>query len=581
MERYNLKDYFIFISIGFLLSAPFFILPIANPDIGWHLSNGRYIIENFRIPSRDFLSWLSPEREWINFEWIVGAVYYLIYRFDGYRALCLFKFLNMILICFGFYLLYAKRLRLEAFAFIWFMPSLFLSFAISLDLRPDNYTFFFFTFLLFLLEGYKNSDFSYKRAYLLLSLSALWVNIHAGYIFGWILVSIYLLSFFLNDIVRFLRGQRKDFKNTFKFLKYAVFFSMGIFINPYGYKILRVFFYHYVDMKKLADYIFEWQYSDMFMNISTFYYFVFSFLVILAYFIRFIKARIYELSDVFLLTFFVISSLMHVRLIGFGSIVVHMIFVKSFSDLISKKYIRYFILAVFYSFYFFFEAYVNLVRSCLYFKDGVFYRNTFSSPYAVSFIEKNASFFEGKRIYNDLSSGGDLGFRFYGKRKIFIDGRYIFLDILEEHLNAMRSKESWRAFYRKYNFDYAIYSIYGDKRTEIIGVMDRGKMYAIERPFYLKSIDFENWAIVFFDSISMILVRRDRFPKAFVDEYEYKCVLPYDFERIHFDIHILSKNIECYRREMTDYIRREIRNPNAFVPFFVYELSYINSGGKR
>ncbi len=580
MKKNDFKDYFIFISVGFFLSLPFFILPIVNPDIGWHLSNGRYIFENLKIPSKDFLSWLSPQREWLNGEWLVNFFYYLIYLVDGYRGLYFFKFLNIILICYGFYLLYAKRLETNAFVFVWFIPSLFLSFALSLDLRPDNYTFFFFTFLIYLLEGYKNLAFSYKNAFTIFLISILWVNIHSGYVFGGVLISVYLFSSFLNELLIFLKNQTKDFSNTFKFLKYLLFFLAGIFINPYGYKIIKVFFSHYYDMKKIAYYIAEWQYPDMFINTSTFYFFSFSFLVILGYLIRFIKHRKFDLNDVFLLTVFFISSLMHLRLAGFGSIIVHMIFLKNFQDLISTRKTRYLIIAAFFSFYFFFEVYINLINSYIYLKNGVFYRNTFSTSYVAYFIEKNAEYFKGKRMYNGWSSGGELGFRFYGKNKIFIDGRYIFLDILEEHLNAMTSTERWINFYKKYNFDYAIFSIYGNKQTEVIRVKDGKKMYLIERPFYLESIDFENWAIVFFDSINMILVRRDRFPQEFINRYEYRCILPYDFYMIQLHTRIISKNIECYKKEMIEYIRREINNPNAFIPFFVSELSYLNSRRK-
>lgn len=575
----NNKSHYLFYTLaGFILSIPFFIYPIVNCDIGWHLSNGRYIIENLKIPDNDFISWMGDGRMWINSEWLVHVIYYLVYRIDGYFSLYLFKFFNMILLCCGFYLLYAVRLKIAPFMMLWFIPSIFLSFALSLDLRPDNYTFFFFTLLIFMLEGLKDQEFSFKKALSLFFLFALWVNVHSGYIFGFVAVAVYFAAALVEEIIIYFKDKRNtDFKKTGVFLKYLLFSVSAIVVNPYGYKIIIVFFQHYRDMGKIADYISEWQYPDIFINISSLYYFVLCFLTLFYYLVDFIKKRKFELSDIFLTTAFVMSSLMHLRLAGFGNIIIHMIVTKYIiKDFEEKKYLRYIFHLLFCMFYFGFEVYYNMISSYPFFSNGIFYKNIFVSDYAVEFIEQNNVFVD-KKIYNGWSSGGDLGWRWYGKRKIFIDGRYIFLDILEEHLNAMTSKQRWKDFYKKYDFDYAIYSIYGNKKTEVIRVRDNSKIYLIERPFYLESIDFENWAVVFFDSVNMILVRRDRFPKDFIKKYEYRCILPYDFDRINLDIHYLSKNIKCYRKEMTDYIKRNIKNPDAFTYFFTDKLYYLNS----
>lgn len=574
----NRFDYFIFITAGFILSVPFFILPIVNCDIGWHLSNGRYIVENLKIPNRDFISWLG-ERNWINSEWLVHIIYYFIYKISGYKSLYFFKFFNMVLICFGFYMLYAKRFKLPPFVFLWFIPSLYLSFALSLDLRPDNYTFFLFTILIYILEGCVNKEFSFKNAFYFLLLFAIWVNVHSGYIFGLVAVLIYGFSYFISDNIDYIRKKtdRLDIIRFKKFFYYFTFSLFGVILNPYGYKIITVFLSHYAEMKKIGDYIAEWQAPDIFINASTFYYFIFSFMGIGMYFLKFLKTRYFKLSDIFLMVCFVLSSFIHLRLAGFGSIITHMIIARYFvNEFSNNRYVRYGLVISFFSFYFLFEIYTNIINFYPYISKNIFYRNIFVSEYAVRFIEQNWNEFSNKRMYNGWSSGGDLGWRFYQRKKIFIDGRYIFLDILEEHLNAMKSKDRWKNFYTKYDFDFAIYSIYGNKNTERLRINYNGRLYLIERPFYLESIDFENWDIIFFDSVNMILARKDRFPKNFLDKYAYKCILPYDFDRIYFNIHIVNKNIDCFKQEMTEYIRREIKNPEAFISFFTDELSYIN-----
>lgn len=571
-------DYLIFITAGFILSLPFFILPIVNCDLGWHLSNGRYILENLTIPHKDFLSWLD-KRSWINSEWLVEIVYYWVYKIAEYKSLYIFKFFNMALICFSFYLLYARRFNLPPFVFLWFIPSLYLSFAVSLDLRPDNYTFFFFPLLLYTLEGSVKESFEFKKALRFLVIFAVWVNLHSGYLFGLVAMVIYAFSYLLSDNLDYIRkkADKLDLARFKSLITYLFFSLLGVLLNPYGYKVIDVFWAHLSEMEKIGDYIAEWQVTDMFSNISTFYYFIFAVVVILAYLVRFLKTRVLILSDVFLMVFFVLVSFLHLRLMGFGSIILHMIVARYFGkELSTNRYIKYGMVLVFFAFYFGFEAYAGLVKVYPYFSKGIFYRNIFVSEHAVRFIENNWDIFSSKRMYNGWSSGGELGWRFYKKKKIFIDGRYIFLDILEEHLNATKTPQKWKEFYTKYDFDFAIYSIYGNKTTQPISVKSNGKIYLIHRPFYLESIDFENWDVVFFDAVNMILVRKDRFPKEFLEKYGYRCILPYDFERIYYEIHLIGKNIDCYRREMTNYISREINNPDAFIGFFTDELEYIN-----
>ncbi|MCX7641839.1 MAG: hypothetical protein N2Z20_04315 [Elusimicrobiales bacterium] len=571
-------EYAFFSVFGFLLSIPFFILPISNCDVGWHLSNGRYIVENFKIPNTDFISWLGNNREWINSEWLVHVIYYLIYKVNQYFSLYLFKFFNMILLCFGFFLLYAKRLKLSPFTFIWFIPSLYLSFALSLDLRPDNYSFFLFVVLIYFLETFIDKDFSFKNIFILLFIFITWANLHSGFIFGLLTIVIYAFSYLISDNINYFRRLTNEI-NIIRFKRYIVYFLfslIGVLINPYGYKIFKVFLSHYFDMEKISDYIAEWQAPDIFINASTFYYFVFSFIVILLYLIKFLKDRDFRLSDILLLVSFTISSFLHLRLAGFGSIIVHIILARYFGKNINEnKYFKYGIVFVFYYFYFWFEIYANLINSYSYFTRNIYYSNSFVSKAAIKFLNENWDVFSNRKMYNGWSSGGELGWNFYGKQRIFIDGRYIFLDILEEHLNAMISYSKWKNFYTKYNFDFAIYSIYGQKEIKITRLRYNNKIYIIGRPFYLESIDFDKWSIVFFDSVNLIIVRRDRFPKEFINKYEYRCILPYDFERMYLDIHVLNRNIDCFKKEMINYLRREIDNPNAFISFFISELDFI------
>lgn len=53
-----------------------------DPDFGWHLSSGQYILEH-GIPSHDIYSYTMPMFPWIHHEWLADVGNYLIYRYLG------------------------------------------------------------------------------------------------------------------------------------------------------------------------------------------------------------------------------------------------------------------------------------------------------------------------------------------------------------------------------------------------------------------------------------------------------------------------------------------------------------------
>jgi len=122
---------------GFVLAAPLCFTPISNPDLGWHLSAGRYIVEHGAIPRQDFLSWTKLGQPWMDFEWGTQLLYLGLFQIGGHTALWLFKagvFL-LLLVCFW------ALLRLWDLPPPWvgaaFLP-LTMSLLPNMDLRAEN-----------------------------------------------------------------------------------------------------------------------------------------------------------------------------------------------------------------------------------------------------------------------------------------------------------------------------------------------------------------------------------------------------------------------------------------------------------
>ena len=76
---------------GILLGLRCFIQPIENPDLWWHLSAGRWIVEHRAWPRADFLSHTFGGAKWVDFEWGIQAVYYGLFRAGGALGLLSLK----------------------------------------------------------------------------------------------------------------------------------------------------------------------------------------------------------------------------------------------------------------------------------------------------------------------------------------------------------------------------------------------------------------------------------------------------------------------------------------------------------
>ncbi len=140
-----------------------------DPDFGWHLRTGDYILSHHAVPHHDLYSYTAPSWPWTDHEWGNDVITTWLYNHGGYSLLAtLFAGLWS-----GALLLAARRARLHVLllAAIALMP--------YAGVRPLAWTVLFFSLLLAVLRG----DYSRWRLWLPL-LFVVWANLHAGFIAG-------------------------------------------------------------------------------------------------------------------------------------------------------------------------------------------------------------------------------------------------------------------------------------------------------------------------------------------------------------------------------------------------------------
>ena len=93
----NIKKQTVFtIAIWIIFCLLFFSVLLRNsylsldPDLGWHLKIGSEIVQNREIPRIEHYDYPMLGRSWVDHEWLMNAITYLIYNNFGYFAVSVF-----------------------------------------------------------------------------------------------------------------------------------------------------------------------------------------------------------------------------------------------------------------------------------------------------------------------------------------------------------------------------------------------------------------------------------------------------------------------------------------------------------
>ncbi len=166
-------------SIALTLFSVLFIISFfrLDPDFGWHLRSGNYILAN-SIPRYDIFTYTAKNFVWINHEWLNDVIVSEIYNFAGNVALALF-----------FGLLWSSVIVFASRKKDWFL-SLLATLAMFpyVGTRPVVWSLLFFVLLERMLEGKHK-----YRLFFLPILFLIWANLHGGFVLGLVVLGIYTL----------------------------------------------------------------------------------------------------------------------------------------------------------------------------------------------------------------------------------------------------------------------------------------------------------------------------------------------------------------------------------------------------
>jgi hypothetical protein len=280
---------------------------LADGDTSWHLVTGENILKTFKIPFADPYSHTMPGTPWTAHEWLSEVIFASLHRLMGLNGVVL---VTAVVITITFFFLYRFLVRRNVSPLI---AAFMTAFAATVSVlhwlaRPHIFSLPLTLAFVVILELYQREKVNHLK--LLPLLMALWVNLHAGYILGLMLVFIYAGGNLLLALVK--RDGRDAHMDMFKAIGLtAIVTVLATFVNPHGPAIL-LFPFHLVGRKYIMDNVMEWLSPNFHTDV---YFEAMLLLFIVIFVLSKRKPDIFEGASALLLTHMSLYSVRYVPLL--------------------------------------------------------------------------------------------------------------------------------------------------------------------------------------------------------------------------------------------------------------------------
>jgi len=313
----NLIFLVLFLSLS--LSRGGFLL--SDADTGWHIRAGEFILATFSVPKQDIFSFITPPPHWINHSWLSQVIMAFVHQSLGLTGIVIF-FGLLISLSYSTLFKLVQKERGNIFLAVFIILLTIASSIFHWLARPH-----IFSLLLFVITYYLLEQFQYRHIqtlYFLPPLILFWVNVHGGFISGFILISIYLIG----NLVKFVLSKdegKELYRQKTKVLMLALLTCLFVsLINPYGLEGL-LYPMKFISQKLIIDRMAEFQspnFHHLLLLPSKY------FLLLMILLIGILKKNL-DVVEILLIILFVNMALFSQRFIPLFCIVAAPIFVRN------------------------------------------------------------------------------------------------------------------------------------------------------------------------------------------------------------------------------------------------------------
>jgi hypothetical protein len=223
----------------------------ADTDMYWHLRTGQFILQMRSVPMSDPFSWTALGTSWVDVHWLSQVILFSTYALSGTSGLA---FLVAGLVGLAFVFVW-KQMEgsplLRAFIVV-------LAAAVAAAVwtpRSQMATFVLMPLVAYLIYLYKWKQLD--RLWVIPLVVVLWVNLHGGYIAGFMLLGAVLAGEIANHVLKFSGPEVLSWRRWRKLLIITLISGLVLLINPYTVQAV-VLPFKTVNIGVLQDFIQEW-----------------------------------------------------------------------------------------------------------------------------------------------------------------------------------------------------------------------------------------------------------------------------------------------------------------------------------
>ncbi len=488
----RLFSFFLLVLLYIGISVIIYQQPV-NPDTWYHIRAGEAYL-HYGILHKDIFSYVAQGRPWFPQEWLFEVILYEVVHIFGLSIISIFTIVCTLIqlsILYIFIYKFFHLQRIYAICILFFYAAWDMEFFVA---RPYLLaTSYFILTILFIFLFLKTQ----KKLWLFFSIpiTLLWANMHASVVFA-----VYL---YLSYAVLYLFKKNLPIAYALS-ITGVINFLLTILppINFSQYQLLYLF----SGYSKITTYFPEWMpVYELFPQFSVYLISLFFICIPLFFFLPKKRSEII----VFLpLSIFLLLPFLAVRNIFFTHIVMVIIAAWILKQL-EPFYRRIWFTVIFIG--------IFIAHSWL-----LYQKSSISIIYpknAVIFLQHH--FIKG-RMFNTFTSGSYLMYSLYPKYKVFIDLRtevYACCELPAYQNLEKKSTEPYNLYkkdvidyFNKYNFSFALVDYHFENYTALVG----------------KTLENEpQWALIYFDDVSEIFVKRNGFNDKIIKQFEVKAATPY------------------------------------------------------
>jgi hypothetical protein len=235
-------------------------LSLVRPyDFWWHLAAGQIVAESGAIPAVDPFSFTRGGQPWTDQAWLAQVILYALYRPKAglglLSGLPLVIFVHALAVTAGYTLVMLAALRAADGQSRPASLATLLAAAVSVfnwNVRPQTASFLLFGAVVWALEAHRTGR--GWAMWVLPPVFALWANLHGGFMFGALLVGIYVTARLVED----LAGARRVAAATAQALAAATLSALALALTPFGLLGSVRYILGLGQSRAVQDFVLEW-----------------------------------------------------------------------------------------------------------------------------------------------------------------------------------------------------------------------------------------------------------------------------------------------------------------------------------